>query len=48
LPAIALTAFAGENDRVRALAAGFSAHVPKPFDPDAIVREIRRATELGA
>jgi CheY-like chemotaxis protein/anti-sigma regulatory factor (Ser/Thr protein kinase) len=48
IPAIALTALAGENDRVRALAAGFRAHVPKPFDPDTIVREIIRATERDA
>jgi PAS domain S-box-containing protein len=42
-PAIALTAFAGEADRVRALAAGFTAHISKPFDPDVVVREISSA-----
>jgi len=33
LPAIALTAFAHNEDRRRALLAGFQLHVPKPIDP---------------
>jgi len=33
-PAIALTAYAGEDDRVRSLAAGFQRHMPKPARPD--------------
>ena len=32
MPAIALTAFASEEDRARALAAGFDAHVAKPVN----------------
>jgi PAS domain S-box-containing protein len=32
IPAIALTAYAREEDRQRALTAGFQAHVGKPFD----------------
>jgi PAS domain S-box-containing protein len=32
LPAIALTAFASEEDRARAISAGFDAHVPKPLN----------------
>jgi CheY-like chemotaxis protein/anti-sigma regulatory factor (Ser/Thr protein kinase) len=32
-PAIALTAYGRPQDRVRALAAGFNMHVPKPVDP---------------
>ena len=32
IPAVALTAFARENDRQRALSAGFQAHLAKPFD----------------
>jgi CheY-like chemotaxis protein len=37
LPAIALTAFAREEERVRALKAGFSRHVPKPVEPAELV-----------
>jgi signal transduction histidine kinase/ActR/RegA family two-component response regulator len=33
LPAVALTGFARAEDRVRILAAGFQAHVAKPFEP---------------
>jgi PAS domain S-box-containing protein len=33
LPAIALTAFAHKEDRLRALLAGFQMHMPKPIDP---------------
>ncbi|AVH69614.1 response regulator [Nostoc sp. 'Lobaria pulmonaria (5183) cyanobiont'] len=37
IPAIALTAYAGELDRQQAIAAGFQRHVPKPIDPEALV-----------
>ncbi len=37
LPAIALTAFAGPDDRVRALQAGYSHHIAKPVDPEELV-----------
>ena len=40
LPAIALTAYASREDRVRLLAAGFQAHVPKPVDPAELVAVI--------
>ena len=33
LPAIALTAYAGEADRARVLSAGFQMHIVKPVDP---------------
>ncbi len=34
IPAIALTAYARTEDRLRALAAGFQMHVAKPVEPD--------------
>jgi signal transduction histidine kinase/DNA-binding response OmpR family regulator len=37
LPAVALTAYAREEDRLRALSAGFQAHLVKPVDPDGIL-----------
>jgi CheY-like chemotaxis protein len=36
-PAVALTAYAAESDRVRALRTGFQAHLAKPVDPAALV-----------
>ena len=36
-PAIALTAYAGESDRLRALRTGFQAHHAKPVDPAALL-----------
>jgi signal transduction histidine kinase len=44
VPAIALTGHAMDEDRVRALAAGFSVHVPKPVDPDELLRVVRKLT----
>jgi CheY-like chemotaxis protein len=40
LPAIALTAYAGEFDRQQALIAGFQQHLPKPVDPELLVSTI--------
>jgi len=40
VPAIALTAYAGEINQKQALTAGFQMHIPKPVDPDALVRAI--------
>lgn len=40
VPAIALTAYAGEFDRQQAIASGFQTHLPKPVDPDAIVKSV--------
>ena len=38
LAAVAVTAFARPDDRNRALAAGFQAHISKPVDPSELVR----------
>jgi CheY-like chemotaxis protein len=40
VPAIAVTAHARGDDRARALAAGFQAHIAKPVDPDAFVAAV--------
>ncbi len=37
IPAIALTAYAGEINQQKAIAAGFQRHIVKPVDPDAVV-----------
>ncbi|WP_373525818.1 response regulator [Nostoc sp.] len=37
LPAIALTAYSDNEYRIRALEAGFQAHVAKPVDPGELV-----------
>jgi CheY-like chemotaxis protein len=47
IPAIALTARARPEDRVRALAAGFLAHLPKPLDPVSLLREISSAVSAA-
>jgi signal transduction histidine kinase/ActR/RegA family two-component response regulator len=39
-PAIALTAYARSEDRVRALAAGFQMHVAKPIEPAELVASV--------
>lgn len=45
LPAIALTAFARTEDQARAVEAGFHRHLPKPFDPQALLSAIRTLTQ---
>jgi PAS domain S-box-containing protein len=51
LPAVALTAYARTEDRMRALSAGFQAHLPKPVEPEelaALVADLaRRAAPSG-
>lgn len=45
LPAVAITAFSSSTDRIRALAAGFNAHLGKPMDPEqlrATLKELLR------
>jgi CheY-like chemotaxis protein len=40
IPAIALTAYATTDDRVRIFSAGFQAHVIKPIDPAELVAAV--------
>jgi CheY-like chemotaxis protein len=40
VPALALTAFARDVDSKKALESGYSAHLGKPVDPDALVSTI--------
>ncbi|SEO06170.1 PAS domain S-box-containing protein [Duganella sp. CF517] len=40
LPAIALTAFARSEDRVRALSSGFMAHISKPVEPAELISKV--------
>ncbi len=40
IPAIALTAYAGEIDYQQAMAAGFQQHIPKPLEPTKLVEAI--------
>ena len=42
LPAIAVTAYANPEDRVRALVAGYQNHIPKPVDAGALAAAIIR------
>ncbi|HZS04187.1 MAG TPA: PAS domain S-box protein [Blastocatellia bacterium] len=45
IPAVALTAYGRANDRIRALAAGFQTHVPKPVEPTELAMVIASLTE---
>jgi PAS domain S-box-containing protein len=45
IPAIALTAYATEDDRRRVLSAGFQLHMPKPIEPDDLVEAIANLAE---
>ena len=40
VPAIALTAYAGEHDRKLSMEAGFNTHIPKPITLTELVRVI--------
>ena len=46
VPAVALTAYAHASDRARALAAGFQAHLAKPFEPGQLLRVLARNVQL--
>lgn len=40
IPSIALTEYTRSDDRTRALAAGFTTHVGKPVNPEALVAAV--------
>ena len=42
IPAAAVTAFTGSEDRAHALAAGFHLHLAKPFEPTDLVRTVEK------
>jgi CheY-like chemotaxis protein len=44
IPAIALTAYARDSDRIAALEAGFQVHLPKPFNSDELVEVVAKLT----
>lgn len=44
VPAIALTAYAGEIDQQQAIVAGFQAHIAKPVDPNTIIANVVQFT----
>jgi signal transduction histidine kinase/ActR/RegA family two-component response regulator len=45
IPAVALTAYATDEDRMQALSAGFQMHVPKPIEPESFLSSL--ASVLG-
>jgi CheY-like chemotaxis protein len=47
LPAVALTAFSREEDRARALAAGFQGYLTKPYEVAKLVALARRLGRSG-
>jgi PAS domain S-box-containing protein len=48
IPAIALSAYAGAEDRRKALLAGFQRHIPKPVDPAHLLAAISAMTRKPA
>lgn len=46
IPAIALTAYAGELDRTNAIFAGFQCHISKPIDPETVIAIVSDAIAL--
>jgi PAS domain S-box-containing protein len=47
LPAVALTAFARAEDRLKALSAGYNMHIPKPVEPTELIVVIANLTETN-
>jgi PAS domain S-box-containing protein len=48
IPAIALTAYAGEINQQQALAAGFQMHIAKPVEPEELVKAIAHLLTAGS
>lgn len=46
IPAIALTAYTREEDRLKALSAGFQQHLSKPIDPNKLIAAVANILEL--
>jgi CheY-like chemotaxis protein len=44
-PAAALTAYVRDEDRVRALAAGYQTHIPKPVEPSVLAAAVAGLTK---
>jgi signal transduction histidine kinase len=42
VPALAITGYATEEDRARALAAGFNEHIAKPVDPNELIELVQK------
>jgi len=47
IPALAVTAYAGDPDRTRALHAGFHAHLPKPVDAGDLVARVGHLAQVN-
>jgi len=47
VPAAALTAFTGTQDRSQSLAAGFQLHLCKPIEPTALIAAVQSLVEQG-
>jgi CheY-like chemotaxis protein len=47
IPVVAVTAYASDSDRAKALAAGFSTHIAKPVQPVEIVSVVNLLTRAG-
>lgn len=47
IPAIALTAYAGDADQQRAIAAGFDKHISKPVDPSELVALVAKYAQTA-
>ena len=47
IPAVALSGYASEEDRARALHAGFQRHLHKPVDPNQLARVVTSLASRG-